>query len=795
MNPLHNTLGLCLPRPQKQPVASASRRVHTRHNLHCASATETTAALNLLSQGIALCSGPFPPSVASAASDRVSQFILQRTSSFLHACRTSGGIDVRSTNLYSVFPKLSSSEFVGCSGVTPIFGYSPPAPCSVSVSTHAHTSSAATTTSQLFDSSASAVSASASLHVDSFSASLATSPSAVTHHCPAQPLPLQQHNQHSLQHAHVVVSHVPDLSLGVGAYVAAHNSAGTPAVPINAHLVSLPARAGVCPATKFAPRDLADSLANIDTLLRPPGDHLPPSAPAAMLIEPGHYPPLLLRMDAAGMIAWSTVEPDVINGLFAVTKPDGSQRLIVDARRANQVFVDPPPVSLPTPDLLASLEAAAPFVCAKTDRSDYYHSLLMPASFWPKFGLPAVAPEAVGLAARFPGHRRVWPMIKTLPMGFSHAVAIGQRVHVEFIRQRVPALPVRDLISLQADLRLDRLRFSIYIDDLTVFGLHAEPVNEALDQYIQASEDEGFQFRRSKTQRAAYTGVEVTGLAINGIQGTIGVAPAKLVSLCQQTLALARAPLVSEPELSTLLGRWTWAALVRRPALSVFGSVYKWTTANNRRAAPLWPSARLELAIMCALAPLLCADLSSSWFDKTIAVDASSTGQGVVAAPLSPGLVSGLAASAGLAPADTISAQDIFDNALRAALDKQVALGINTREQLQPDTQQLLLSAHWSTIVCSRWRRAEHINILEATALRTGVSWALSHTNAINKRCLILSDSAVVVLAMAKGRSSSRALLFQCRRTAALLLGSGLRLFVRWLPSALNPADHASRSL
>ena len=62
-----------------------------------------------------------------------------------------------------------------------------------------------------------------------------------------------------------------------------------------------------------------------------------------------------MRMVSADMIDFTT-QPVVVNGIFATPKSDGLQRLIIDARRANAIFVDPPAVKLPTPDLVTKLE-------------------------------------------------------------------------------------------------------------------------------------------------------------------------------------------------------------------------------------------------------------------------------------------------------------------------------------------------------------------------------------------------------------------------------------------------------
>ena len=99
----------------------------------------------------------------------------------------------------------------------------------------------------------------------------------------------------------------------------------------------------------------------------------------------------------------------------------------------------------------------------------------------------------------------------------------------------------------------------------------------------------------------------------------------------------------------------------------------------------------------------------------------------------------------------------------------------------------------WSTIVAARWRRADHINVLELRALHTAVKWVLSHPHSTGNRVRALCDSTVVIGAVRKGRSSSRPLLRRLRALSAWVMGGGLRLELGWVPSAYNPADEPSR--
>ena len=559
------------------------------------------------------------------------------------------------------------------------------------------------------------------------------------------------------------------------------------AAPVDADLVSLPADAGNCRLMRFLERRLSH-YSDPANLLRKE----PPSFPAhsVFLVREGHYPRLLRRLLDIKLIALQTKRPLVVNGLFAVPKPDGTQRLIVDARPANALFVDPEPVQLTTGEAWANLSAqpGVALSAGKLDVDNFYHRLEMPEQYWQYFGLPAVSPAALGLAEQFTGVEQLWPVIKTLPMGFAHAVLLAQSFNIGFVQQCVPELLLSDMVAPSNDRRINRARWSIYIDDLSILGPDAARINALLEAYRRAAHEHGLFIKPAKFFGAAQDGIDVTGLRLDGAAATIGVAPDKLVALSEQTLAIARAPIVRQRDLAVVLGKWVWAMMVQRPSLAVFGAVYQWSQLFRDSSGPLWPSARLELALAVALAPLLVADLSAGWFHETVAFDASSTALGVVASQVPQMLVDNLVDHVGKPRLHALRSDDIIDSAARTAM---ASVPLPSPASLEAVGS--LASQPWRTIFSHRWRRPEHINALEATSLRTAIRWVHSHPSAVNSRILLLSDSAVVVFATTKGRSSSRLLLANLRRTAAYVLSAGLRPVLRWIPSHLNPADAPSR--
>jgi hypothetical protein len=227
-----------------------------------------------------------------------------------------------------------------------------------------------------------------------------------------------------------------------------------------------------------------------------------------------------------------------------------------------------------------------------------------------------------------------------------------------------------------------------------------------------------------------------------------------------------------------LVGRWTWAGLVRRPVLAVFSAVFRFQQAADGRLFDIWPSVRRELLTAVGLAPLLVAFLDDPFFDRVLAADASSQGLGVTAtrAGALTGQVSSIAAAIPARPVPSPSD------------------GTHTFPRPAALPPPLDAGNVWSPLVSSPWRRVgDHINVLELRAIHTALRWALSCPASVGTRLLVLSDSTVCVYALSKGRSSSLELLPRIRAVSACQLAAGISLVPRWVPTDLNPADGPSR--
>lgn len=554
------------------------------------------------------------------------------------------------------------------------------------------------------------------------------------------------------------------------------------ALPIVASRLSLPAVAATVRLEDVLPRHVADKYSSPTPCLLKAPEEVGPVPRPCRLGKESQYHACLDRMFRAGMLTFTT-EPKAVNGYFAVPKDEQSDRLIIDCRPANAFFVDSPAVSLPTPDLIAQLRAplGRPLYVSKLDISDCYHRLVVPRWMSEYFALPAVPTSLFpGLAERFGSNSRVYPCLRTLPMGFSHSVFLAQTVH-EHLAETETGLRREDRVMRGNDTGLDRLRYHLYIDDAAFISTSRSECRRALEAHIRTLNSRGLDVKPSKVVPPSCEGVDVVGVELHGRDGSFGLAPAKLRRLCSATIRLLERGSATGLELSVLLGRWTWAILPVRPAFAIFCSVYRFIEVAASEYT-LWPSVKRELELVLSLAPLLWVDMRTQVSSTVVATDSSSFALGVTYAEVEDvqevfeGESGAMVSPAGLS-ADGLDDQQVVQSSFALG-----AAGLHQVSHLR-----------WKTAVSSRWRRSEHINVLECRAVLTALRWLLSRPSLIGRRVLLLSDSAVAVAALNKGRSSSYPLLRCLRAMSALLLASGTRLMVRWIPSSANPADAPSR--
>jgi hypothetical protein len=585
--------------------------------------------------------------------------------------------------------------------------------------------------------------------------------------------------------------------------------AATPVVPLRASRVSLPGQLNHVSFSSVLPTRVSaayTSSEQLSSLLRDPLevqllDAMQPLRPPRVAGSRAEYVLLVGRMLPLRMLGVTTA-PRAVNGVFCVSKDAVKDRLIIDAQPANRLFADAPHVQLPNAAHFAHLRVtgSSPLLAAKTDLSDYYHHIALPAHLQAFFSLPALsAAEWRSLGVMPPASGEpLYPMCTTLPMGFSHAVYIAQTAHEHVLYSAGALDPADNLLRLHSTpIAGSQVRHGIYIDDYFQLSHDRSAAEAQLQRVLDAYAAKGFIVRSSKVVSPTSAPLNVLGFEICGTAASIGVSSSSALQLVQRTLQVLRAPRVNGRALARLLGCWAWAQLLRRPSFSVLQQAYRYARLAGTRPFTLWPSVRRELEALLGLLPLLRTCWRAPLFRRIIATDASEHAAGVVCAPAEGNLVRAVAqlcASKG-------------DGWLAACLRANPLSALLAVEEREKTDSPVLCSSHasfaasyvavtrtrWRVLASHPWRTPEHINALELRAVLLALHWALSYRHVCATRILLLVDSLVAHGVLWKGRCYSPALLLIARKIGALLLASGVQLCPGWIPSECNPADAPSR--
>jgi hypothetical protein len=604
------------------------------------------------------------------------------------------------------------------------------------------------------------------------------------------------------------------------------------AIPIEADRVSLPSRLSSVPLTSLLPNELAAAYAAvnsnmilIDFPVQTDANQTASCRSPQFYGERTEYLKLLHRMRQLNMIAFTT-SPRAINGLFGVPKDVDGIRLIIDATPANKLFVPCPHVQLPDPSLLARLcvdKGDRKLWMAKADLESFYHQLLLPEWLQQFFALPGIRKSEM-VAAGLIGVDQfgvrddflVYPMCTTLPMGWSHSVFVSQAVH-EFVLYHIGKLnPNDNVIHLKSPL-IDRSLHAVYIDDFGVLSDTEDGCNRSLNVAITAYATAGLALKMSKLRRTSRDPVQLLGMCIDGYDYSITLPPERMRRLVLLTADTLTSESVSGRHMQKLIGLWTWQLLIVRPGLSILQNVYRFIRVIGDTDSVLWPSVRQELIALIAVLPLLRISMVSRWSSTLVATDASEIAAGVVSTDLTAELFHLLwpisvsrrtvhnhietLTRRRRSAVDAVAASDVVVGL--SLVQPSVALTQNS-ETLVSSSSSIYTnyymntitssSLHWRTLISSTWRWSSHINQLELKAVVLALRRLFSSPAIPGTRLMFLSDSAVVTYALTKGRSSSKGMVRGMKQVAALLLSSGCRFGVAWIPTEVNPADAPSRN-
>ena len=537
---------------------------------------------------------------------------------------------------------------------------------------------------------------------------------------------------------------------------------------------------------------------------------------------------LAKRMDEVQMLGLVRAsEVSRPGGMFGVDKkPDPATgevplRLIFDRRPRNRVEV-------PLRDLCATLAQGCvlcDMILEKDERArlwlsdlpNYYYTFLctperMKTNAW---GHPISRAEAQS-------HSHAWAALtergetdaawfyraaNTLPMGDTNAVEFGQGAHVGMLRN-AGCMQSGEALIAQSSAPRGSVWQGVVVDDHAIIARTADPGSETGPSPALLRARELWAAAHEAYDAAGLSPVpekslvevaqgRVWGAWLDGDAGTVGVPRTRRAELALVSLDVAALGWCSRGLRRQLVGLWVHPALYRRELLCVLERLFDDLNGENEddrddgRVTGLKPGQRDELALLSLLAPCMETNLRAGVVPTLYTSDASPDGAGGTEAPLPPEV-----------------AKELWRfrerRGFSATLEQHEALYLKaTGRGEAPAEGDAAPNREWASEVVAgtvprvvqrfRFRARHHINVGEMRARRALLRRFASRVGGAQTRRLVAYDSRVTIGVAAKGRSPSRALNHEQRRTMPYLVGPDIQEGALWVDSKRNPADYPSR--
>lgn len=527
---------------------------------------------------------------------------------------------------------------------------------------------------------------------------------------------------------------------------------------------------------RWVPSEWMEWLEQPDVLFNGSAEECGKQRRPCFMVDEDDYPPILKRFEELGIVGLGPEKPKYVNGYFGVAKnkeSDPKTRVITDCATTNSHTRPLPKVHLPNPSDLSLLP---PWVTksVSTDLESYYHCLRLPEGWSPYFGLPSVAGHLVGR----PDLKVVHPTCKTMPMGWTGSVNLGQVIHERVIEEWIASDDVKELGLTFVNLKdkeavlksfsLDHdkvIYYLVYVDDFSMYGLTGATLDMLLKMALKWYAGHGFKTKDSKTVFS--TSVQrILGIVVDLEQKELRPT-AEARSYLHHTLPLmCRSKNVwSAGQLQHIMGKIIWVALLKRPLLSIFSSTFVFIEklVKSGGKEKLWPSVRAELDCFWSLLPLVrtkLVDLGAS----TLCSDAT-------------GVDKHGKSGIGVVYAET---------------------GLNLEYFLEGWSESYsakFVELDWKWAMSYYRESSSHVNLQEMTSVLASLQVAARNELASPaERLVMFNDNQACVGAVKKGRSRSWNLNCLIRRYAGFLLVLDWPVPVMpYISTYINPADAPSR--
>ena len=570
------------------------------------------------------------------------------------------------------------------------------------------------------------------------------------------------------------------------------------ALPVDPTRVSLPDQAGILDPRKHLCGERLEQFEQMPHQIPEPCRSTV-DPPACHKVSDEDWPILLRKLFDADMITFIP-KKDVLSegrrlikgGLFCVPHKPQSDRLINDRRPANLREKRLNWCQLPSGPLLCQLilERHQSVRASGDDLSNYFYLIKHLESWHTRncFGRPIKGSllKGMGLDAR----TLYLPAFKVVCMGDTNGVDIAQATHEAILKEAGCLSEVNTLIHGRVFPCSDTLE-GLYIDDH--LAMQVVPKKKCRDR--KTYDDE----RIMKDSRQRYNDLNLPrsekkafdkeyifkawGTNVCSQSGRVGAPVEKLRQIESLARSLLIGGYVTKKALQKLIGLFVHPFMHRRECMSVFHHIYLYVEKlAEGKLVRLPHHIRDEILTASLLLPMASSNIRWPVSTQISASDASLLAGGRAATLTSKSFAKVLYRF-GEKRGEYCKLDWVNHN-----------LPPPTSMSAAPDCLIDALMCHsWTTTEKTRFRRKDHINLLEMQMLKSEI---MSRINSGRGFCrtVNLCDSRVVVGAYAKGRSSSKQLNHLLRSCLAWTIAGDLGVTNVWVDTHRNPADYPSRN-
>ena len=532
------------------------------------------------------------------------------------------------------------------------------------------------------------------------------------------------------------------------------------------------------------------------------------------LRDPKIYRGFVRRLLDADLVELTTEPNKEIVEMFFVGKKDGRLRMVADCRRSNMWFAEPDRVTLTTAESLSriELEPGSTLHISTADLKDAFYHFELPVQLRGYFGMRHCLAGDLGISklhgVDITAGSRVYPRLKVLPMGWSHALWWCQNIHQRIVMEagafRETCLEDRSVAPAGTCMHLE------YVDNFVVLGSCEQKVNALSAAGVTALREKGLVVHEEERAEGCIKvlGWQFDKTELRPLQHRVWRIRLAMERIVQTGVVTGR-------QLEKVIGHACFVSLGRRESLSIFGETYTFIQRFYYQPHRLWKSVRRELQIFIGVCPLIWRDLSIPWSGEVMSIDASNWGLGATMADFEVSEVRDLAKFSERWRFES----EEFRNPRASTMGVAVASGSDEESAVQwahqfRDTNKLqpltvvpkknqqdlfvpfpfqVLKKHWKVVGRYKWKRQEPIPVLEARAALHGIKHVLRRVDNFGKRHLVLSDSITAVCSLDRGRGKAFKMRRVTQQVGALCLATHTLFSYRWLPSEWNTADGPSR--